>query len=54
MIRFFQKKPSVQKLQARYAKLMSEAHRLLPVNPLEGQAKFTEAQAVLRQIGKLD
>ncbi len=54
MLRFFKKKPSGNRLQARYAKLMSEAHRLLPVNPLQGQAKLAEAQALLRQIGKLD
>lgn len=54
MFGFIKKKSPSQKLQVKYEKLMSEAHRLSQVNRSKGDTKYAEAQQVLDQIEALD
>jgi hypothetical protein len=54
MYGIFKKKSKTEKLQAKYKKLMSEAHKLSQVNRSEGDAKYAEADEVLKQIEALE
>ena len=54
MFGLFKSKSPKEKLQARYKKLMSEAHKLSQVNRSAGDAKYAEADEVLKQIENLE
>ena len=53
MLSLFQKKTPEQKLQKQYEKLMAEAHRLSQVNRSAGDAKYAEAEEILKKIDAL-
>lgn len=53
MFGLFKKKTEKEKLNAKYKKLMSEAHRLSQIDRKAGDAKMAEANDVLNQIEKL-
>lgn len=54
MFGLFKKKTEKEKLQAKYKKLMSEAHKLSHTDRKAGDAKMAEADAVAKQIDKLE
>jgi uncharacterized protein Yka (UPF0111/DUF47 family) len=54
MYGLFKKKSETEKLQAKYKKLMSEAHKLSQVNRSAGDAKYAEADEVLKKIEALE
>ena len=43
-----------EKLESRYRKLLSEAHRLSQINRSQGDSKYAEAEAILDQIKALE
>ena len=53
MFGLFKKKTTRQRLLEKYKKLMSEAHRLSTINRASSDAKFAEAEAVLKMIDAL-
>ncbi|MDG1570840.1 Lacal_2735 family protein [Robiginitalea sp. M366] len=54
MFNWFKKTSEKDKLQARYRKLLGEAHKLSQVNRSQGDAKYAEAEAVLQQLKTLE
>jgi hypothetical protein len=54
MFGVFKKKTEKEKLQAKYEKALSEAHRLSQVNRAAGDDKYAEADNILRKIEALD
>ena len=54
MFGFLKTRTPREKLQERYKKLMGEAHKLSQTNRSQGDAKYAEAEAVLKEIEKLD
>mgnify|MGYP006307761699 CR=1 FL=1 len=54
MFGFLKSKSPKEKLEAKYKKLMSEAHKLSQVNRSAGDAKYAEADAILEQIKNLE
>tara|TARA_Y100000034_G_scaffold100570_1_gene124146 strand:+ start:77491 stop:77658 length:168 start_codon:yes stop_codon:yes gene_type:complete len=53
MFGLFKKKSEVEKLEAKYKKLMEEGYKLQSVNRSQSDAKYAEADAVLKQIDAL-
>lgn len=53
MFGLFKKKSEKEKLQGRYKKLMEEAYKLQSVNRRQSDEKYTEADAILKQIDAL-
>ncbi len=51
---FFKKKSPQEKLQAKYEKLMSEAHKLSVSNRSKSDAKYAEAFAISKKIDELN
>ena len=54
MFKLFKSKSKREVLEARYKKLMAEAHKLSQTNRKMGDAKVFEAEEVLKQIEALD
>ncbi len=54
MLNLFKKKSEKEKLQEKYRKLMSEAHKLSTTNRRLSDDKVAEADAVLKQIDALE
>lgn len=50
----FRKTPPQQKLQRKYEKLMSEAHKLSVSNRSKSDAKYAEAFAISKKIDELN
>ncbi|WP_408030681.1 Lacal_2735 family protein [Tenacibaculum xiamenense] len=53
MFSFFKKKSKKEKLQAKYEKLLSEAHKLSTINRKLSDEKVYEADLVLKEIESL-
>ena len=53
MFKLFKKKTSVEKLQDRYKKLMSEWHDLSSIDRAASDEKYAQAQEVLNEIDKI-
>jgi hypothetical protein len=53
MFGLFKKKSEKEKLQEKYKKLMEESFHLSKSNRAAGDAKFAEAEAILKEIDKL-
>ena len=53
MFGLFKKKSEAEKLNARYKKLLSEAHRLSTVNRRQSDEKMAEADQLLKEIERL-
>lgn len=53
MFNLFKKKSEVEKLNDKYKKLLEESHRLSTTNRKESDAKFAEADEVLKKIEAL-
>ena len=53
MFGLFKKKSPVEKLNKKYQDLMAESHRLSTSDRTASDAKFAEAQEILRQIDEL-
>ena len=49
----FSRKPSPDKLQKKYEKLMSEWHRLSTINRAQSDEKYAEAQEILEELESL-
>ena len=54
MFGLFKKKSEKEKLEIRYEKLLSEAHKLSTVNRTQSDAKAAEANEVLKQLESLE
>ena len=54
MLNLFKKKSEKEKLQEKYTKLMSEAHKLSTTNRRLSDDKVAEADEVLKQIDALE
>ncbi len=54
MFGFLKSRTPREKLEARYKKLLGEAHQLSQTNRSQGDAKYAEAEAVLKELDKLD
>ncbi|MCE2613929.1 Lacal_2735 family protein [Flavobacteriaceae bacterium D16] len=54
MLNLFKKKSEKEKLQDKYKKLMSEAHKLSTTNRRLSDDKVAEADEVLKQIDALE
>jgi hypothetical protein len=54
MFGIFKTKNEKDKLQKRYEKLMSEAHKLSQTNRKAGDAKYQEAEQVMQQLEKIN
>jgi len=54
MFGIFKSKSERDKLQQRYEKLMTEAHKLSQTNRKAGDAKYQEAEQVMLQLEKLN
>ena len=54
MFGLFKKSSPVEKLQKKYEALMEESHRLSKTDRKAGDAKFAEAQELLREIEALE
>ncbi|CAM1344590.1 Lacal_2735 family protein [Tenacibaculum amylolyticum] len=54
MFQLFKKKSQKEKLQARYKKLLSEAHQLSTTNRKLSDEKVFEAEQVMKQIEALE
>lgn len=50
---FFKKKSPIEKLEKRYAQLLSEAHKLSTSSRTMSDQKIGEAQAILEEIDRL-
>ena len=50
MFNLFKKKDEKARLQSKYEKLMSEAHRLSQTNRRLGDAKYKEADELMKQL----
>jgi len=53
MFGIFKKKSPIDKLHDNYEKLMQESHRLSTTDRKSSDAKFTEAQEILKEIDSL-
>lgn len=53
MFGLFKKKSPKDKLEAKYKKLLEEAHSLSKTDRKAGDAKLAEAEAVLKEIEQL-
>ena len=53
MLGWFKKKDEAMVLQKKYEKLMGEWHKLSTINRAASDAKYEEAEAVLKQIEAL-
>jgi len=53
MFNLFKKKSEAEKLNEKYKKLLKEAHTLSTSNRTASDAKYAEAQEVLKQIEKI-
>ena len=53
MFGIFKKKTPLEKLQAKYEKLMEEWHQLSTVNRAESDAKYAEAQQIMDTIDRM-
>ncbi|WP_299017435.1 Lacal_2735 family protein [uncultured Polaribacter sp.] len=53
MFGLFKKKSEVDKLQDKYKKLMEEAYKLQSINRTDSDAKYKEADDILKQIESL-
>ncbi len=53
MFELFKQKSEKEKLNAKYKKLMAEAHRLSQTDRKAGDAKMAEAIEVLNQLEKI-
>jgi hypothetical protein len=53
MFGIFKKKSPIEKLEAKYQKLMEEAYRLSTINRRESDQKTAEANEILKQIEAL-
>jgi len=53
MFKFFKKKTEVEKLNDSYKKLLKEAHTLSTSNRTLSDAKYAEADEILKQIEQL-
>ena len=53
MFGIFKKKTPLEKLQAKYEKLMAEWHQLSSVNRAASDAKYAEAQKVMDVIDRM-
>ena len=51
---WFTARSKKEKLESRYRKLLSEAHRLSQINRSQGDSKYAEAEAILDQIKALE
>ncbi len=54
MFTIFKKKSKKEKLQAQYAKLLSEAHQLSTINRKLSDEKVFQAEEIMKQIEALD
>ncbi len=54
MFGLFKKKTALEKLNEKYAKLLSESHQLSTTNRSASDAKISEADAVLKEIEALE
>ncbi|EAR14312.1 GTP cyclohydrolase I [Robiginitalea biformata HTCC2501] len=54
MFGFLKSRTPREKLEVRYKKLLGEAHKLSQTNRSQGDAKYAEAEAVLKEIEMLD
>jgi len=54
MFGLFKKKTEVEKLDAKYRKLLAEAHQLSSTNRTMSDSKMQEADEVLKQMDKLN
>ena len=52
MFGLFKKKTREEKLQEQYKKLMAEAHKLSTVDRTKSDAKFAEAEELIKQLDK--
>ncbi len=52
MFGLFKKKTKEEKLQEQYKKLMAEAHKLSTVDRSKSDAKFAEAEDLIKQLDK--
>ena len=52
MFGLFKKKTKEEKLQEQYKKLMAEAHKLSTVDRSKSDAKFAEAEHLIKQLDK--
>ena len=50
MFSFFKKKSELEVLQERYEKLMRESHKLSTTNRVASDAKFAEAEELIKKI----
>lgn len=53
MFGLFKKKTEQEKLQAKYEKLLKEAHELSTINRTQSDAKVYEAEQVMKKLEKL-
>lgn len=53
MFSFFKKKSELEVLQERYEKLMRESHKLSTTNRAASDAKFAEAEELIKKIDSL-
>ena len=53
MLGLFKKQTEVEKLQKKYEKLLKEWHKLASTNRAASDAKFAEAQEVMKKIESL-
>lgn len=53
MFGFFKKKGELEKLQAQYQKLMTEAYELSKINRTESDNKYAEADEIQKKIESL-
>ena len=53
MFGLFKKKSEVEKLQDKYKKLMEEAFKLQSINRSDSDAKYLEADNILKEIDAL-
>ncbi len=53
MFGLFKKKSEVEKLEDNYKKLMEEAYKLQSINRSDSDAKYLEADTILKKIDQL-
>lgn len=54
MFSLFKKKSKLEILQEKYAKLMSESHKLSTTNRSESDRKFAEAESLIQEMERLE
>ncbi|MDB4835043.1 Lacal_2735 family protein [Cyclobacteriaceae bacterium] len=50
MFGLFKKKTEAEKIQKKYKKLMEEAHKLSTIDRAQSDAKFTEADQLIKKL----